>query len=470
MKRKKRLLSLPLLVCFLFSAPHAAAYNDLPEVDVQARSAILVHAQTDEILFAHNAHIRREPASVTKIMTVLLALEHGDPDDVVIAEEEDFFDIHPQSSTAGIRPGEEMTLRDLLYCAMLPSANEACNIIARHIAGSVPAFMEMVNARLADIGCENTSLTNTHGLPDPPSDVSGRVAEHYTTAYDVYLMARECLNNAAFMEIAYTEHIVLPPTNMTPEGRALTTTNNLITRRRTPEYYYPPARGIKTGRTNDAGYCLLSVAERDGVTLISVVLGASMEEETGLVRSFTETRDLFEWGFENFTIKRILSRVDKLTRVDVSLGKEDDHIFLVPERSMEALVPSALNPEEIDRQITVFEPEGIRAPVEAGDVLGEVSLSYQGRDYGTVPLVADRSVEMDAREAIQDEVGNIIDKIFGTPSGEEDDLSGSLQWIKWAALGAGALILLYVAFVIMLNRRRRKRNMRSSNYRGKRRY
>ncbi|MCL1807624.1 MAG: D-alanyl-D-alanine carboxypeptidase [Oscillospiraceae bacterium] len=462
-----RIKKLALLCAFLLTAVliplPAAAYFDLPEVDVQARSAILVHAQTDEILFSHNIHIRREPASVTKIITGLLAVEHGGFDEIVTAEEGDFFDIIPESSSINpaITPGEEMVFRDLIYSAMVASDNSACNIIARHVAGSVPEFMEMVNERLAELGCENTQFANTHGLPDP---------EHYTTAFDIYLIARECLNNAFFMEIAHTEYITLPPTNKVTEGRNLTTTNNLITRRRSAEYYYSPARGIKTGRTNNAGHCLVSAAERDGITLLSVVLGASVDEETNLVRSFIETRDLFEWGFANFALKRILSRVDKLLSLPVIQGVDQDVIFLVPERSVEALVPKHVNPEDIKKTIKVFEPEGVRAPVKAGDILGEVELSYQGHDYGTIPLIADQSVERDTREAIQDGVGGFFKRIFGARTDDPEDTSGSLSWIKWAVLVAIILVSLYIILVIFLNRRRRVRNMRSGSYRGRRKY
>lgn len=451
MKIKKRTLAALLLICLILPVPGGAAYSNLPEVDIQARSAILVHAQTDEILFGHNIHIRREPASLTKIMTVLLALEHGGLDEVVTAEAGDFFDMIPAGSTANIREGEEMTLRDLIYCAMLPSANEATNIIGRHVAGSIGAFVEMMNLRMAELGGENTNITNTHGLPDP---------DHYTTAYDVYLLMRECLNNPGFMEIANTEHIVLPPTNKTPEGRALTTTNNLITRRRFPDYIYPFARGVKTGRTTNAGHCLVSTAERDGITLISVVLGASVDEETSLIRSFIETRDLFEWGFTNFTMKRILSRVEQLHGLPVIQGRDHDRIFLIPERSVEALVPIYLNPEDIERRITIYEPEGVQAPVTAGAVLGEVRLTYQGHEYGVIPLIANISVERDTREAIQDGVGDVIDSIF-TPG-------GSLSWIRWAVLCVIGITVLYILLAISLNRRRR--NMRASNYRGRKRY
>lgn len=444
-KKASALLLAFISLILVISIP-AAAYSELPEVDIQARSAILVHAQTDEILFSHNIHIRREPASITKIMTVLLGLEYGGLDEIVTAIEDDFSDITSDSSNANprIKVGEEMTFEDLLYCAMVVSANEACNIIARHVAGSVPAFMEMVNARLAELGCENTHFKNPHGLPDP---------DHYTTAYDIYLMTRECIKNTEFMKMAHTEICDIPPTNKTPDGRKLVTTNNLITRQRYPDYIYPYARGIKTGSTNNAGYCLVSSAEKDGLTLISVVLGAAIDEETNLIRSFTETRDLFEWGFNNFTIKRIISRVEKITSISVIQGLDQDEVNLIPEKSIETLVPKNLEPSSIDRKLIIYHPEGIQAPVNAGDVLGELALSYEGHDYGTVYLLADKSIELDTREALQEGIGEFI----------------SQDWIKWVVIGVVGVIAVYVLLVLTLNSRRRRRNMRPSNYRGRKR-
>jgi D-alanyl-D-alanine carboxypeptidase (penicillin-binding protein 5/6) len=445
------------LICAFFIGaslvpiPRAAAnpvYQDLPEVDIQSRSAILVHAQTDEILFSHNIHIRREPASLTKVLTALLALEHGRPDDIITAEEDDFSDIIPGAVSAGIVPGEEMTLSDLIYCAMLISANDACNIIARHIAGSAGAFIEMMNLRLAEIGAENTRFVNTHGLPDD---------NHFSTAYDLYLIAKEALRNPRLMEIANTERIVLSGTNKKPDGRVLTTTNDLITRRRRAEYIYPHARGIKTGRTAAAGHCLMSAAELEGITFISVVLGSFIDEETNFIRSFTETRDLFEWGFANFTVKPILNRVNKLMAVPVIQGMEHDEIYLVPERTVEALVPRHINAEDIDRRINLHEPymtEGIRAPVRQGDVLGEVILTYQGRHFGTIPLLADKNVERDTLEQIQTRIGIIL----------------SSRWFIWGMLGFIGLAGIFTLWTIYYNRRRRRRNMRSGNYRGRKRY
>ncbi len=460
MKIKKRILSA--FLAFLLFTPQTFAntYNDLPEVDIQAKSAILVYAETDEILYRHNIALRREPASITKIMTTLLGVEYGNPDEIVTAVESDFFDIVEGSSSVNppIKVGEEITLNDLLYCAMVASDNAACNMIARHTAGSVEAFMTALNERLAEIGCENTQYTNTHGLPD---------SEHYTTAYDVYLMARECLNNQTVMEMAHTEIYETAPTNLTPEGRQLTTTNNLITRRRFPDYIYPYARGIKTGSTEAAGHCLVSCAEKDGLTLVSVVLGASVDEETELIRSFTETRDLFTWGFENFSVKSILNKANPLASVKVLQGLRQDEVNLVPEKGLEALLPNYVNPEDIKKDVTVYSPDGVQAPVTEGALLGEVKLSYEGHEYGTVTLKAAMTVERDNLQATQESVTNFFDKIFGSPS--EGGESGSLRWILWILIGIVALIVLYVVFVIVVNMRKR-RNRRSYNYRGKKRY
>jgi D-alanyl-D-alanine carboxypeptidase (penicillin-binding protein 5/6) len=455
MKIKKLVIICAFIIgAALLPPPLASAnpvYPDVPEVDIRSRSAILVHAQTDEILYSRNIHIRREPASLTKVMTALLALEYahgyGSLNDIVRAEEGDFFDIIPGASSAGIVPGEEITLRDLIYCTMLISANDACNIIARHVAGSVEAFVEMMNLRLAEIGAENTRFVNTHGLPDEG---------HYSTAYDLYLMAKECLKNARFMEIANTEHIVLPGTNKRPDGRVLNTTNDLITRRRREAYIYPHARGIKTGHTSTARFCLMSAAEQNGLTFISVVLGAEIDEETNFIRSFTETRDLFEWAFENFTIKTILSRVTKLQAVPVIQGLEQSDVYLVPERTVEALVPKHVNAEDIERRITLHEPyltEGVRAPVKQGDVLGEVVLTYQGRHFGTIPLLSDRDADRDTIEQIQTRIGIIL----------------SNRWFRWGLLGVIGLIGLYLLLAVALNRRRRS-NARSGSYRGRNRY
>ena len=449
--RRKNLFCIIFALLLLVTSARAG-YSDLPEVDVQARSAILVDGKTGELLYTRSIHIQRPPASITKVMTTFLALEFiaNEPErlnDIVTAEKGDFFDMVSDGSTANIKEGEELTLEQLLYCAMVVSANESCNIIARYVAGSVPDFVELMNARAKELGCENTNFANTHGLPH---------AEHYSSAYDIYLIVREAMKIPLFMELAHTEVYTIPPTNKTPEGRSLITTNNLITKRRSAEYIYAYARGIKTGSTGEAGYCLVSSAEKDGMVLISVVLGAARDEETNLARSFTETRDLFEWGFNNFTTKRLLGKNEPVSSVKVLQGVDADEVILVPQQVIEALVPVSLNPEDIKREVTLYETE-ITAPVYRGRELGEVTLTFEGHNYGTVPLVANFAIERSTTDQIKSNITEIIDDI------------SLWSWLPWVIGAVVGFTLLYFVIVIVMNLRRRARRRPAPNYKGRKR-
>ncbi len=440
-----RTIALLLLMTLMLSVPATALYSGLPPVDVRARAAILVDAKTGEILYTHNIHDPRPPASITKVMTCLLVLERGNLEDVVTAGETAMVGLDPEGSTQNIKVGEEMQVRDLLYCAMLSSANEACNILAEYISGSVPAFVELMNERAKEIGMEDTVFQNTHGLPDD---------RHLTSAYDLYLLCLEGMKSPLFMEIAHTQTYTVGPTNLTPEGRTLYTTNRLISKRQSADYVYAYARGIKTGSTQAAGYCLASSAEKDGLTLISVVLGAEKEEETGLIRSFSETKSLFEWGFDNFTYKQILSKSKPVAEIKLIQGLDADSVLLGPESAVTALVPKSLSPEDIKTDIVLFEPDGTMAPVYKGQVLGKLSLSYEGNEYGTVNLISQVSVERSETERIKSEVVGFV----------------SQPWFRWAVIGVVAAVILYTAVVIVINvRRRRNRATGYQRYKGNKR-
>jgi D-alanyl-D-alanine carboxypeptidase (penicillin-binding protein 5/6) len=415
----------------------------------------LVYAETGEILYGHNIRIEREPASLTKVMTVLLALEYaagyGSLNDLITAQASDLAEVRADSSAsnAGIKEGEVMTLQDLIYCAMLVSANEACNMIARHVGGTVADFVQMMNERAAEIGCENTNFTNPHGLP---------AAGHISTAYDLSLIAGEALKNEMLMTVVNTETIPLPGTAETPDGRVLT--SDMVVRfRRTDRYnsgvyVYTHARGIKTGASSSAGFCLMSAAEKGGIALISVVLGAEDVRGSDNItyrRSFTETRDLFEWGYNNFEMKRILGKSDKIHGIRVSMGLDHDEIYLIPERPSEILLPKYINPGDIERKVVLHEPYlsgGVIAPVKKERVLGEVILLYGGTVLDTVPLVSDKDVSENTIEKVQHRVKSIV----------------TSKGFIWSVIVLVGLVGGYAVFVIFFNRRRR--HMRSGNYRG----
>lgn len=235
-----------------------------------ANCVLLVDEDSGQYYYTRNIDTKAYPASLTKIMTLLLAVEaveRGDVqlDDTVTAYADCNADMVEGASNADIKVGETMTFEDFLYCAMISSANEACNVVAEYVCGSISAFVQRMNARAQELGCTGTHFVNPHGLPND---------DHYTTAHDLYRITKEALSHELFATICNTVKHTVPATNLSDE-RTLSNTNGLIN----PEspmyrgYYYEYAKGVKTGHTEAAGYCLVSTAEKDGVRLLCVVLG-----------------------------------------------------------------------------------------------------------------------------------------------------------------------------------------------------
>jgi len=253
------------------------------------------------------------------------------------------------------------------------------------VSGSVSAFVDAMNAKAKTLGCENTHFVNTNGLHDPA---------HYTSAWDLYLITKAAMEHDDFMSICDTADVVIPATNLSAE-RHLYTTNYLISTWRSRGYINPDARGIKTGSTSEAGYCLVSSATRGSLSFISVVLGAernTLEDGTILTYSFYETNRLFDWAFENFGYRTIVEAKDPVSKeASVSLSKIE-HVTLVPAEDIEVLMPNDLQPEDLERDIRIF-VDPVEAPISEGDVLGSMTLSYEGKEYATVDLLANNDVE-----------------------------------------------------------------------------
>ena len=209
----------------------------MPEFTADAKAAILINAETGDVLYEKNATEKAYPASTTKIMTALLVLENMQTDDTITLTEEDV-DLASGSSNAGLKEGETLTVEDLLYCLMLPSANEAANAFAREIGGSTEGFADMMNKRAKELGCVNTHFVNANGLHDE---------NHYTCAKDLALIAQEAMKHELFATVVNTAQHRLPDTNK-QQSRIILTTNHLILSRYS-DAYYDSAHGIKTGRT-----------------------------------------------------------------------------------------------------------------------------------------------------------------------------------------------------------------------------
>ena len=451
-----RFLSLLLAGLLALSLTCPALALDDPQP--RARAVILVDDDNREVLYGFHAYERMYPASITKIMTSLVVLDAVDAGqislDTPVTASAQAVDLPWDSSTAGIKAGETLTVLDLLYCDLLPSGNEACNILSEAVAGTSAQFVALMNEKAAQLGMEDTHFMNPHGLHDP---------EHYTTAYDIYLMASAAMENETFRTIVRTPSYTLPATNLQPE-RVIYTSNGLLSNFYAIGYTYSKAIGIKTGNTGEAGRCLASAAMDElGRTFYCVVLGTedTVDENGRHFWSFSETKRLLEWAFNNFHRITLLDQdTENVWReVPVTLSDEADYVLAQPVGEIQATMPSDYDPKQAE--LVVDLPESIEAPVAAGQKLGTITLKYGGTTYGTLEMVAANSV---ARSDFLYTVQQI-------------QYYWSLWWVKSLVFAGVALVMLLIIFVavILPRRKARRRYSRaaggrwpSSNYRGRR--
>lgn len=283
---------------------------------VNANAAVLMDADTGAILYAKDIDRRYYPASITKIMTTLLALENGNLDDVVTFSENAVYSIEYGSSHLGLTEGEKLTLEQCLYGIMLASANEISNAVAEHIGGDIETFAKMMNDRAAELGCENTHFVNPHGLHDE---------DHYTCARDMALIMREALKNEKFCEIIGTVEYNYPETNKVKEVRYFMNHHKMIAEE---GMLYDGCIGGKNGYTDDAWNTLVTAAERDGQKLIAVVL-----KVPGQYVSYEDTKVLLDYGFANFRDEQI----DIVNAPNMEITGVDDEAELVRIRAADIL-------------------------------------------------------------------------------------------------------------------------------------
>lgn len=393
------IICLSLLVTSLglpaLAAPAAAA----PGLS-SAQSALVGDMDSGRILYGVDADSRREPASLTKMMTLLIAVEAveaGDVslDDMVTASANCKSGMSDDSSTSDIHYGETMSLRDLMYCTALASANEACNIIAEYLSGTIDAFVQRMNDRAAELGCSGTHFVNTHGMPDP---------DHYTTARDMFIIAREGMSHELFATLVGTSEYTTAPTN-TSDGRDLVNSNALLSYK-SPygDYAYDGARGIKTGHTSAAGYCLVAAAERGDVSLITVVLGASGNVETGDFDNFRDTVKLLDWAFESYTRCVIAEKGSAVATQPIEMDGRKGELTLVCAQDITALLPTGVDVSGLAKKVTLNSELLTELPAE-GTELGIISFPdpADGTEYGSATLLASTDAQFDEEQSPADD-------------------------------------------------------------------
>lgn len=338
-----------------------------------AKSAILIDSGSGTVLYEKNSHERLAPASITKIMTMLLTLEAIDQGRIALKDE---ITISQRAASMGgsqmyMEQGEQQAVETLLKGMAIGSANDACVACAEYVAGTEEIFIEMMNKRARELGMEDTNFVNTNGLP---------AADHYTSAYDIGLMSKELLKHKIAHEWFNTwqTKVLVGLAGKKQTEFELTNTNRLIK-------LYPGANGIKTGFTQEAGYCLSGSATKGDLTLIAVVLGCDTTHHR-----WGETMKLLDYGFATCECAVIAKQGEALGRITVEKGSPM-MINAIASSDISVLVKKGER-DKVETTVVLFEK--LKAPMEAGDQVGEVIAMKDGIEVGRYPLVADADIKI----------------------------------------------------------------------------
>lgn len=426
-------------VCLLIVTPSPAALAAVREPEISCPAAMVINAEDGEAFYAKNETARVQPADTVMVMTALLAVEAVETgavslyDEVTVSGEA--LEGLPADANRFLAAGEILTLEDLLYLAMLPSAIDACNVIAVHLSGSVEDFVARMNARAAELGCADTHFTNTHGLYNE---------EMYTTAADMARIALEAYRHETLTAICAAPSKLIPATNVSP-ARTVQNLNALINADNVygGVYLYENASGLKNGFNGMAGLTLLaSAADPDsGVRLIAAVFGG-VWDESGCT-NYADTVRLLDWVFGSFGYQVVLDPAVSIASVDVRLGKDTDYVNLRPAGSVTLLLPLDYDRGEIEYDLRVYSLEQgktVTAPVVAGETLGEVSVLRNGQICGTVKLVAAASVDLSRGQYI----ASHLRETTKTPA------------FFWICFAVAVILGGYIAWVIIYRVRHKK--------------
>lgn len=355
-------------------------------ISVGSQSAIVMEASTGTILYEKNAHEQHYPASITKIMTTMLALEHCNLDEIVTYS----YDAVHKTEGSGIYRdvGEEMTLEDTLYAVMLESANECAYATAEHVTdGDYEAFIRMMNEKATELGCTDTNFTNCNGLPDE---------KHLTTCYDMALISREAIKDDMFRTLVSTVRYDLPKTNKS-EPLAMFNHHKMISNNITSQYLYEYAIGGKTGYTNAARSTLVTYAEKDGMMLICVVMKSEGTH-------FTDTINLFDYCFDHFKVCKVSENEIRYSAESQGTGifMNQNEPFAKLDEEAVIVLPKEADFMDIETEVTYDDSDG--------DSMGALVYRYAGREVGQADIVrTGAKVEMYQFEESRDESINTSD-------------------------------------------------------------
>ena len=426
---KRTLIYLLIFQCFLVNLSAAYAAPSL-----LSESAVLIDAKSGTILAQKNADKKMYPASLTKIMTAIIAIEMGKLTDVITVDDDTPHEI--EGSHIALEPGEILTLKDLLYALMLPSANDAALAIAKYYGKSADGFVKIMNQKAKELGAFNTHFENPHGLHSE---------NHYTTAADLALITKYAMENETFRKIVATTKYEIQTTNKKDEPRYFTTLNKLLYNTSNNQIYvdgayispyYEYATGAKTGYTPEAGNCLAATAKKDGTELIAVTMkGISLE-------MYQDAHNLFNYGFGEYENITLISKNTFVKNIKIANG-DSKEISVITENDLNMLIEKSSS-GDIKSNVIMND---ITLPIEKNDVVGKIEYTLNNEVIGTVNLISPISVKSTAVE----NQGNILLTIA--------------KFIGFLILFAGVSILLLKIYNdIRIRINRKKRRKKYNNY------
>lgn len=374
----KKILTILFILIFTINISISYGISDAPEIS--AGAAILIDTASERILYSKNENEKMYPASTTKILTAILTIENCNLEDIVTVPYEAIASIPSGYSVAALQPGEQLTVKQLLEVLLVHSANDAANVLAYHVSGSLEAFASLMNQKVSELGLQNTHFTNPSGAHDD---------NHYTTAYDLAIIMKYCMKNSTFRNLSGLKYCKIPATNKYDE-RVFNTTNELLTHNNSSNYYYKYAIAGKTGYTTQAKNCLVSVSNKDDLELICVVLSTGLYPNN-LSAKFVDTKALFDYGYDNYTIRKLREKDAIAIQIEVSKGtKETRNLDLLISNDITALVSQDDLETEFSPEIKI--DDNLSAPLAQGKVIGKIIYNIDGIEY-SADLTASHSVE-----------------------------------------------------------------------------
>ena len=370
-----------ILICFMMLSIVLLNINEVnAQPSILSQSSVLIDANTGTILAEKDANKKMYPASLTKIMTALIAIEKGSLSDVITVDDDTPYEI--AGSHIALEPGEVLTAKDLLYAIMLPSANDAASVIAKHYGGSTEGFVKMMNDKAKELGALNTNFVNAHGLHNE---------NHYTTAYDLAIITKYAMQNETFRSIVSAQKYEIQPTNKKPEIRYFTNLNKMLYCGASSQInvngkwispVYEGITGVKTGYTPEAGNSLVASAKKNGTELIAVTLnGVSLE-------MYQDAHNLFNYGFNEYQSAALIYKNTFVQNLEIKNG-DNKEISVITESDFITLTQK----ESIANIKSNIILNDITLPLEKNAVVGKIEFSLDEKVLGYVNLITPTPVK-----------------------------------------------------------------------------